>query len=85
MNETKATTPTKTQLDLMRHAVGSPRYYRNYFAASVDSPDCREWESLVELGLATRGRGPCEVYPYQYFHVSDEGRSALRRAEGGGE
>ncbi|MCA9307477.1 MAG: hypothetical protein KDA16_13155 [Phycisphaerales bacterium] len=82
--ETK-TTPTDAHLELMRHAVGWPKMYRNYFATCPGDSDCCEWDKLVDAGLAIRGRGPSEVLQYQYFHVSEEGISALRRAEGKGE
>jgi hypothetical protein len=46
---------TKYQLDLMKHAYGYDSKvpgYRNYFAATPDSEDDREWAQLVLDGYA---------------------------------
>lgn len=51
-----------TGIELMQHALGiSERHresYRNYFLASVDSPDDMQWQALVKHGLAKSGKAP---------------------------
>ena len=65
---------TKRERDLMSHALGGDARYRNYFATNVGDAD---WESLVERGLARRGRGPNDIYPHQTYHVTDLGIAQL--------
>lgn len=65
-------------LELMRHALGWPKNYRNYFAASPGGHDALAWERLVKRGHAERGKvinqPPHEL---QIYHVTDAGRAAL--------
>lgn len=77
---------TKTQRELMLHAVGGLEYvlrsgkpppWRNFFAASQGSKNKKEWESIEEMGLAV-SRPPCEGFPDTVYHVTDEGLDLLR-------
>jgi hypothetical protein len=68
---------TKYQLDLMKHAIGAESKdpgYRNYFAATPDSEDDREWTSLVEKGYARVRRQPDDsIWPDRLYNVTPEG------------
>lgn len=74
--------PSEDQLDDMRHALGWPKCYRNYFAAEPTT-QAPSWDGLVAMGLATRGRTinqpPHELYIY---HVTDAGRRTLEERDG---
>ena len=68
--------PTTHQLDMMYHAIGGDKWkldYRNYYSIGDDAPDADQWRLLIAAGFAVQNRPG-------YFHVSDEGRAALRRA-----
>ena len=62
---------------MMKHALGWPKDYRNYFALFRGSPAHDVWESLADRGLALRG----EHKPTQQligYAVSESGRAALQ-------
>ena len=65
--------------DLARHALGLPNKnnlaYRNYYETSEDGQDKRDWQDMVEVGLAVQSSTTV-------FHVSLDGiRWALFRNE----
>jgi len=68
---------TKYQLDLMKHAIGAESKdpgYRNYFAATPDSEDDREWASLVGKGYARIRRQPDDrIWQDRLYCVTPEG------------
>lgn len=67
--------PTKSQIDMMRHALGADGRapgYRNHYAAE---PDDAEINVLVELGLMRRGYDiPGGL---RYFHVTEAGQEMV--------
>jgi hypothetical protein len=70
------------ELDVMKHALGWPRMYRNHFVTGPGSDDYDTWEALVAKGLATKQAGnplsggdPC-------FFVTVEGKNAIAAAAG---
>ncbi len=80
-------TLTKTQRELMLHAVGGHEYllrsgkpppWRNYFAASQGSKNKMIWEQLEAIGLAV-SRPPCEGFPDTCYHVTNKGFDILRQ------
>lgn len=66
------------EIDLMKHALGWPKLYRNYFAADQGYEDERAWRGLIARGLAQEGRTinepPNELI---IFHVTDAGKAAV--------
>lgn len=75
--------PSEREIDLMRHARGHPKMYRNYFAATPGTDADRDWTRLVEAGLAWRGElinsPPNQL---QLYHVTEDGDRALAKARG---
>jgi len=63
--------------DMMAHALGWPKCYRNRFCADVTSEDAQGWEQLVALGLAERGPLINEGRA-RYYRVTEAGRKLLR-------
>ena len=73
---------TKEQMDLMKHAVGfdsDTPFYRNRFAAWPDSPNDKEWGSLVIGGYAEVLQTPNEIFPYMFYRVTQRGIDELRK------
>jgi hypothetical protein len=70
------------QLILMEHALGfrsKNPYYRNRFCATANSPDDREWEELVEKGIAVKKPQPDGIpNPYNSYAVSELGLAVFR-------
>lgn len=67
-------------IDLIKHALGWPKMYRNHFVAEFDTPDYFDWIELTERGLATRMH--VTEIPYgDVFHVTDAGRAMLAASE----
>ncbi len=67
------------QIQEMKHALGGTlkKSYRNYFNTGTD---CKSWEELVNLGLATKKTGSKEMGGV-YYYVSPEGIEALKRLD----
>lgn len=63
-------------LEMMRHALGFPKCYRNHYDAGNIS-DRYTWESLVCIGLAERGTDVNRVHPI--YRVSEAGIAYLRK------
>lgn len=64
---------TDKQLELMKHSLGLTRNkkpYRNYFFTLEDDKD---WNELVEKGLAIKGKDHPNDDKYIYFFVSKQG------------
>lgn len=62
---------TESQIKQMKHALGlnySKKKTRNYFYCGADN---REWNDLVEKGLATKRPGWDDESAY--FHVTEAG------------
>ena len=76
--------PTGEQISMMRHALGIPDdatscsmlFSRNYYCSATEDPPL---VGLCEMGLMHRGRMINEGRD-QYFHVTDEGQTEVRRS-----
>jgi hypothetical protein len=72
---------TQKQVALMLHALGNPkegqRPYRNHFAAVPEDEDDMELSALEKDGFVIARRNPNEVFPYNYYSVSEKGREFL--------
>jgi|GEM_PF-2010122 len=67
------------EVDMMGHALGWPKGYRNWYAADPGGPDDVVWASLVERGLASGPLpGPSTLH---YYAVTDAGKAALERSD----
>ncbi|MBK8173133.1 MAG: hypothetical protein IPK60_22760 [Sandaracinaceae bacterium] len=69
---------TENMREMLLHAIGgkhSADPWRNYYNADVGSDDHAEWERMVTMGLARKGRSV--EGPSVYFHVTQEGADAL--------
>lgn len=62
----------------MRHALGKPNPWRNYFCASPGSANDAEWAELVAGGLAVLARKPDDLIPYNTYSVTEAGMAALK-------
>jgi hypothetical protein len=58
----------------MRHAVGWPKCYRNYYTTSADDAD---WNALVAMGYAQRGRTPSYIPDDACYFVTQAGLDLL--------
>jgi hypothetical protein len=67
---------TKRERDLMEHALGWPKCYRNHFAASPESEDARVLDGMIERGLVDRRPRPALTDLISY-HVTDLGKAQL--------
>lgn len=74
---------SKSEIELMRHALGlnyKKVSFRNHFCTGEGSTDFPAWQGLVEKGAAIRRDGS-ELSGGDYiFHVTEEGKSAIRAA-----
>jgi hypothetical protein len=61
------------EIEAIKHALGWPKNYRNYFCAGDD--DVPTWEGLVAKGLAFER--PNHLSPDRLFHVTSAGKRAL--------
>lgn len=68
---------TSQEIDVMKHALGWPKMYRNFFAAGDD--DQSTWLCLIGRGLAYETANP--LSPDRMFHVTDAGKALLRALE----
>ena len=80
---------SQRQLEILRHAIGWPRNYRNYFCTSEGSDDFADCELLVDAGMMTRHKKDCipdNVYIVTeagfllLTELSDEAKLAVRLA-----
>ena len=62
----------KRERDIIRHALGWPKSYRNYFCTGEGSDDYPVCESLVEAGMMERGGGGW--WPDNIYVVTAKGR-----------
>lgn len=69
-------TLTVPEADLVAHALGWPRLYRNFFAAS-ESAHVAAWENLSARGLAYERKNT--IGPDRLFVVSSAGLDAFNR------
>lgn len=77
---------TSYQVSLMKHATAWSygfRLGRNYFAATLDSSDYKQWKMLVEDGYAFEGSAPRTPGELIIFHVSEKGIKYLEQTEQG--
>lgn len=68
-------TPTAAEIELMRHALGWPKDYRNYFSADIGSADYHAWLEIEMRGWAKSRPSP--VSEDRLFHVTESGRAAI--------
>ena len=68
-------TPTPRQIEILRHALGWPKNYRNHFVTGKGSDDFEDCEALTKGGLMIRTRVPFVVDTV--YRVTELGRSAL--------
>lgn len=74
---------TTEQIAMARHALGLPnesgQSYRNRYFTSAGSVIEREWEELVQTGMAAREKGGGKL---AHFYLTEAGaRSALGQGE----
>ena len=68
---------SERQLEIMRHALGWPRNYRNHFCTGEGSDDFADCESLVDAGMMERRI--CKSWvPGQIYAVTKLGREFVR-------
>jgi hypothetical protein len=63
------------QLEILRHAVGWPKNYRNHYVTGPGTTDYEDCEYLVSIGLMTKHHK--EWVPNAIYVVTDAGREAL--------
>ena len=69
---------SERQLQILRHAVGWPKNYRNHFLTWPGTKDYADCEALVSAGLMALARAD-EIGGGTY-KVTDEGWKAMRDA-----
>lgn len=67
------------EINVMKHALGWPRMYRNHYCCEPDSYQCGIWVSLAKRGLAKEGDTFVgdDKYRLRSFSVTDLGAKAL--------
>ena len=73
---------SKRQRDILRHALGLPKDYRNHFCTGEGSDDFLDCESLVAAGMMVRRQA--NWVPDYIYIVTEQGRKAAYK-EGGDE
>lgn len=63
-------------LEMMRHALGFPKCYRNHYDCG-NAQDDAVWSSLVVIGLAERGTDVTRSHPM--YRVSEAGIAYLKK------
>ena len=71
---------TERELEIMKHAMGWPERYRNYFAAGVK--DLETCESLARKRLMVYRNGS-KTEVYHVYHVTQAGQEILKQKLGG--
>jgi hypothetical protein len=69
--------PTEKEIEIMKHALGYPKLYRNYFNTSENTSDYSHCENLVKYGLMGKDILNQELMPGIYYFVTDFGRNIL--------
>jgi hypothetical protein len=70
-------TPTDKEIEIMKHALGYPKLYRNYFNTSENTADYPYCENLVKNGMMDKDILNQELMPGIYYSVTDSGRKYL--------
>ena len=66
---------TERQLQIILHAIGWPKDYRNHFVTREGSKDFAECEALVAAGMMTRHEKDW-IHDYFIYAVTEQGRRA---------
>ena len=75
---------TKTQIRLLKHALGDETEYRNYFYTTKDTADYPELCKLVDLRLMEKNQSTDKADTF-IFHVTHLGKINVRAAWDWGE
>lgn len=71
-------TMSDRQLDIIRHALGYPEMFRNYFCTGPGSVDFADCEKLSEAGFMVRRNSVFNEVDEEYiYNVTEEGKKAL--------
>lgn len=68
---------SEKQLELMQHALGFPKCYRNHYVTDSAGEDGRLWEDMVASGFAVVRKGSELTGGYSSYHVTNAGKSIL--------
>lgn len=66
---------SRREIDILKHALGWPKVYRNHFVTGEGSDDYDDCERLVGKGLLTRQR--LDWVPDYIYTVTQKGREIL--------
>ena len=72
--------PTKREIEIMKHALGFPKNYRNHYAAGGD--DIAACEDLVKKGFMVKRKMHPEVCPDPMFQVTKVGFAVVSAVVG---
>jgi len=70
-------TPTPKEIEIMKHALGFPKLYRNYFNTSENTSDYPHCENLVKNGMMDKDILNQELMPGIYYSVTELGKKYL--------
>jgi hypothetical protein len=68
---------TLDQVDVLLHALGHPKYYRNYFAADHGSHDWEDIQTLVLCGMMEKYITADKDSGLEYYRVTEHGKNCL--------
>ena len=67
---------TNNQIAIMKHCISGPN--RNWFGTSFNCKDSKDFEKLVDAGLATKESPPAWMGDDVIYRLTDKGRKSIK-------